>query len=216
MKKSVVLTLLVLGAMGTDALAQSVSLGVRAGLDYAYASTGSTSTISPHASSIVGGLVEVELLPSIVFQAGLQVAQRHTTVTHSTPGLPNPTETAYSFNYFEIPLTLKLAMGRPSFQVYGLAGANVGTLMRAVGETTTPTGTESEDIKASLDKTNIALEVGGGIGFQVASHLSLVVDGRYNMGLKDLNTSGKAMVDAGAWKPRDLRVTAGLVYRLGF
>ncbi len=212
MKRIPLLTLLAFGAIGTGAYAQSLSLGVRAGVDRASATTGMEGTVSPHSTAIYGGMIEVEILPPFAFQAGVQVAERRTTITRSTPGLPNPAPTTYSFNYFEIPVSLKLAFGKPAFQIYGLAGANLGTVMKAVGETP---GGGSEDIKANLDKTSVALELGGGIGIQFASHTSLVLDGRYNMGLKDINTSGQAMLDAGAWKPRDLRVTAGLVFRIG-
>jgi hypothetical protein len=214
MKRVPLLTLLVLGAMATDALAQSLSFGVRAGANYASASPGSVGTFSPRPSVLVGGLIELEILPPFVFQAGIQYAAKHTTVSHSTPGVPKPTETLFSLNYFEIPVTLKLAFGKSSFQVYGLAGANIGTLLRAVGEDPA-SGSGAVDIKADLEKTSIALELGGGVGIKVASHVSLIVDGRYNMGLKDINSSGKAMLNTGAWKPRDLRITAGLNYRLG-
>jgi opacity protein-like surface antigen len=214
MKRIPLITLLLIGAMGTCAFAQSLSFGVRAGVGYAAASTGSEVTLSPRPSAIVGGSVELEILPPLVFQAGIQYAQKRTTVSHDTPGLPKPTEGEYSLNYFEIPITLKLGFGSRAFHVYGLAGANVGTLLKAVRDSPLPGGTDS-DIKASLDRTSVGLELGGGVGFQVAPRVSFVVDGRYNLGLKDINRSGTAMVDTGAWKPRDLRITAGLIYRIG-
>jgi hypothetical protein len=215
MKKVLLLTLLALASVATSAFAQSISFGLRAGVNYANASTGSETRLSSKPRLIVGGLVEVEILRPLVFQAGIQFAEKHTTVTRMLQGVPQSSETIYTFNYIEIPVTLKLAFGKPSFQVYGLAGANLGTLLKAVGESRTDAGTVATDVKASLDKSSNALELGGGIGFEVAPHVSLIVDGRYDLSLKDINTSGRAMLDAGAWKPRDLRITAGLVFRIG-
>jgi hypothetical protein len=216
MKRVPLLTLLALSAMATAASAQSLSFGVRAGANYASATTGSETTLASKPSAIYGGFVELAIVPPFVFQAGIQYAERHTTVSTTTPGLPTPADTAYNMNYFEIPVTLKMTFGSPKFQFYGLAGANLGTLMKAARSSSTPGGpADSVDIKASLDKSTVAVELGGGVGIEVASHTSVVLDARYNMGLKDINTSGEAMLATGACKPRDLRITAGLVFRIG-
>jgi len=213
MKKTVLFTLLIVAVLGTQAAAQSLTIGLRGGMNIANASTDATATASVRQGLLYGGFIELEVFPPFTFQVGVQFAEKGAKLTVLTPGLPKPNmDVTYQFNYLEFPINLKLAIGKPSFQVYGTAGITVGTLLKAVGEFG---GGETKDLMATLDKTAYSFDLGGGLGFQIASHIQFLIDARYSMGLKNINTSGKDLLSVNSWKARDLHLMGGVSYRFG-
>ena len=211
MKKTFLLALLAVLTFASIASAQSLSLGVRAGMNLARPTADAAMTVAAGRGLLFGGYAELSLFPPIVFQVGVQYAEKKTSVSMTTPLGGSSPSVIHQLNYLEIPISLKLAVGKPTFQVFGLAGISVGFLLKAVDLASG--GTESADQKESLNQTDLAFQLGGGLGIQIVKHVEFVVEARYNMGLKDVNKTGQQILSPGAWKARDLTITGGLNFR---
>lgn len=213
MKKTFFCALSVLLAFASLASAQSFSFGVKAGMNLARPTADAAMTIAAGRGLLLGGYAELSLVPPLVVQVGVQYAEKRTSVSVITPMSGPEPSVIHQLNYLEIPINLKLAVGKPTFQVFGLAGISVGVLLKAIDLASGPDGTESGDHKDSLNKTDMAIQLGGGFGIQIVKHIELIVEARYNMGLKDVNKTGQALLSTGAWKARDLMITGGLNFR---
>ena len=92
-----------------------------------------------------------------------------------------------NLDYVTVPLFLKLNLGR-SNKFYFQAGAYYGYLLRArysgmkLGEMVS-----KENIYEGLSLTDYGFVVGGGLETPIRRELSLLLDVKYNHGLKDLN-----------------------------
>lgn len=213
MKKTALCAFLTVLILASSAGAQSLSFGVKAGMNLARASADAAMTTAAGRGLLLGGYVELSLIPPLVVQVGVQYAEKKTSVSVMSPlNTPAPSVT-HQLNYLEIPINLKLAVGKPTFQVFGLAGINVGVLLKAVDLLSASEGTESSDYKDSLNKTALSFQLGGGIGIQIVKHVEFIAEARYSMGLKDVNKSDQALLSTGAWKARDLTITGGLNFR---
>lgn len=213
MKKTVLSAFLIVLMLASSAWAQSLSLGVKAGMNLSRPSADAGMTIAAGRGLLLGGYAELSLVPPLVIQVGVQYAENKMTVSVISPlDTPTPSVT-HQLNYLEIPINLKLAIGKPTFQVFGLAGISVGVLLKAFDLESASNDTESNDYKDSLNKTALSFQVGGGIGIQVVKHVEFIAEARYNMGLKDVNKSGQTLLSTGAWKARDLTITGGLNFR---
>jgi opacity protein-like surface antigen len=199
--------------LASSAWAQSLSLGVKAGMNLARASADAGMTIAAGNGLLLGGYAELALFPPLVLQVGVQYAEHKTSVSLVSPLDASTSSVTHQLNYLEIPIDLKLAIGPPTFQIFGLVGISVGVLMKAVDLASGSGGMESSDYKDSLNKTALAFQVGGGIGIQIVKHVEFIAEARYDMGLKDVNKSDQALLSTGAWKARDLMITGGLNFR---
>jgi hypothetical protein len=213
MKKAVLCAVLIVFVLASSAWAQSFSFGVKAGMNLARASADEGMTIAAGRGLLLGGYAELSLVPPLVLQIGVQYAENKTSVSMMSPlDTPMPSVT-HQLNYLEVPINLKLAIGKPTFQVFGLAGISVGVLLKAVDLMSASNGADSSDYKDSLNKTALSFQVGGGIGIQIVKHVEFIAEARYDMGLKDVNKSGQALLSTGSWKARDLTITGGLNFR---
>ena len=213
MKKTVLGAFLIVLMLASSSWAQSLSLGVKAGMNLSRPAADAGMTIAAGRGLLLGGYAELSLVPPLVVQVGVQYAENKMTVSVISPlDTPTPSVT-HQLNYLEVPINLKLAIGKPTFQVFGLAGISVGVLLKAFDLASASNDTESNDYKDSLNKTALSFQVGGGIGIQVVKHVEFIAEARYNMGLKDVNKSGQTLLSTGAWKARDLTITGGLNFR---
>ncbi len=199
--------------LASSAWAQSLSLGVKAGMNLARASADAAMTIAAGRGLLLGGYAELSLVPPLVLQVGVQYAENKMSVSVMSPLDTSAMSVTHQLNYLEIPINLKLAIGKPTFQIFGLVGISVGVLMKAVDLASGSNGMESSDYKDSLNKTALAFQVGGGFGIQIVKHIEFIAEARYDMGLRDVNKSGQALLSTGAWKARDLTITGGLNFR---
>ena len=162
MKKTAFCAFLIVVMLASSAWAQSISLGVKAGLNLARASADAGMTIAAGNGLLLGAYAELSVFPPLVLQVGVQYAEHKTSVSLVSPLDSSTSSVTHQLNYLEIPIDLKLAIGPPTFQIFGLVGISVGVLMKAVNLASGSSGTETSDYKDSLNKTALAFQVGAG------------------------------------------------------
>ena len=114
-------------------------------------------------------------------------------------------ETSFVVDYLEVPVLARLSRrggGRMHYYVAG--GPSVGFLLRAVTRTKFATATEEVDIKDKVNRFDFGVAMGGGVEIG-----SLVVDGRYTLGLQDID---KDKSDAIKTTNRAVSLTVGFKF----
>ena len=205
--------------VAADVSAQNIELGIHAGVNVAGTPTFSSLAAEARNGIILGGSASFELAPPFRLAVEAQYVQHGIQFTNaSTTGLPAsgaPTD-IYNISYLEIPVNLRIGFGS-RFQVYGLAGTNVGTLLSATHQVNRADGGSEEiDNKEALTSTNFALELGGGVSYGITSRMSVAVDGRYSFGLNDVEeaAASESLLNRDSWKPTGMKLTTGLNIRL--
>jgi opacity protein-like surface antigen len=125
-------------------------------------------------------------------------------------GRPQPDVTAdYKFQSIEIPFHAKYNFSPGASSFYALGGWVTSIPVKIESVNTANGKTVTEDVKNQFDKAWIALEVGAGFGGKVSSTTTLEIEARYLYFLND--TAASSSDD---WKQRDLRILAGLKFKL--
>jgi opacity protein-like surface antigen len=213
--------LLVVVAWGvaSNLSAQNVELGIHAGINLAGAPSVSNLPAEARNGIILGGSASIEIAPPFRLQVEARYVQRGIQFTNTSvsgmPGSTVPTD-IYNLNYLEIPVNIRIGFGS-TFAVYALAGTNVGTLLSATRELNHTDGaSEQIDEKDMLNTTNFALELGGGMSYAVSKHIAIAADVRWDFGLNQIkeNAASESLLTRSAWKPQDMQITTGLIFRL--
>lgn len=108
-------------------------------------------------------------------------------------------------DYLEFPLTAKATFGSGPFRPYLFAGPNVGYRLSADAET----GSGSGDIRDATRTTDIAVDLGAGVSYQLREGPRLVLEGRYSVGLVNIFNTGPA---GGTVNTRDLKILGGVTF----
>ncbi len=211
-----VMALAFMHVAAAHALAQSTGpeLGVYAGLDIG--GTASTSSIQTAARNgiVLGGSLTIPIAPPFLkLGIGAQYVKSGLTLGLAPAlGSASPTD-IYNVNYLEIPVNVRVGVGG-AFQVYALAGTNVGTLLTAAreveGNQDAGAGASGED----LTKVRIALEFGGGASYALSSAVSVSLDARYAYTVNEQSYTSAGLTSPSTWTPRDLKLTSGLLFHL--
>jgi hypothetical protein len=85
-------------------------------------------------------------------------------------------------DYLEVPVLARFSMGGGRLAYYAAGGPFVAVRLRARTRTTFDSATEEIDVSDEVQRVDYGLAAGGGVEFG-----SLVVDGRYTHGLKDVD-----------------------------
>ncbi len=202
------LPLALIGITAVTAQAQVFMAGVRVGANIASAST--DADVSAKTGLVLGALAQLQIWGPLNFRAEAQYAQKGGKfVAESSVTGPQLPSGNINLNYLDIPLNLTLKVGGSSFFVYGTAGTTVGTLLSAAADNT------SQDVKSLFNPIDLSLDLGGGVGFEIAPHLSIVGDLLYSFGLTDAaKTNAEPVLNADSWKARNLKLTTGLYFTL--
>jgi len=202
-----VLAAIALSAAAPGLNAQTLSAGVYGGVNIARAET-SLDGSSPQTGLVVGAAFEVELFSPLAFRAEAQFVQKGGTLEFtSSQGFPS-TSADYTLNYLELPINLKFDIGSEQIPLYVFAGTTVGTLLSAVAREETE-GSDS-DVGDAFKSFDLSLDLGGGIGYRLASHLTTVADIRYSLGLTDIAKESNQLLAADSWKTRNIKIVLGL------
>lgn len=200
--------------LASDLFAQSFELGIHAGVNVAGTPTLSKIASEARNGIVLGGSASFELSPPFRLSVEAQYVQRSIEFRNtSVTGAPTD---LYQLNYFEIPVNIRMGFGS-KFRVYGLAGTNIGTLLSATRQINhTDGGSEEFDEKNEISSTSISLELGGGMSYAIASKISVVADARYTFGLNEVeqNQQPESLLNQSSWKPRDFKITTGLLFHL--
>src|SRR5262245_31671270 len=125
------LLVVLIWCVAPDLMAQSVELGIHAGMNVAGAPTASSITAVARNGIVLGASASFEISPPFRLGVEAQYVQRSIKLTNSSTGISSfaPTD-IYNLNYLEVPVNLRIGFGS-TFRVYALAGTNVGTLLSA-------------------------------------------------------------------------------------
>lgn len=183
-----------------------VTIGIKAGTNVANASVNpalpADFSKSPRTGFIGGVSAELKLAEPLSLQLETLYTQKGFEVSGTTSAGTRTTAT-YKFDYVEVPLTLKATLGSGPIRPYVFAGPNVG--FRVAAKAAVPGG--SVDFKDETKLTDVALDFGAGIVYQLDAKTALVFDVRYSLGLTNVITGG----DPGSSsKSRDVKLLFGV------
>ena len=190
-------------ALATPTFAQGIVYGVKGGVNFASLAFGENedgSDISSRTTYVIGGFVGIPVTPMISIQPEVLWAPAGTKV--DSPELGNQTA-EISFNMVQVPVLLKANIGssrtRPFVVVGPVFGFKTSKLKFKIGneETTDPAVTGDDDASS----TDVAIAFGGGVDVG-----RLSIEGRYNLGVKDLDGSDESA------KTRGFMVLAGIAF----
>jgi len=192
------------------------NFGVKGALNFASATltdgTNPVPAISSRTAFGFAGVVEYELNSLISLQAEPQYIQKGAKTSATDPTFGTVTGTG-KFNYFEIPVLVKIGFDAMLIKPYVFAGPAVGFLTSASGESEYQGLTASIDMKDKTKSTEFSLNFGGGIAYPIAPLLSLTGDIRYSLGLTNI-AKPQSPTDKSDWKSRDVKVFVGLLLSL--
>lgn len=152
-----------------------------------------------------GGLVALDLFPSVQLESGLLWIPRRYEETQRITGLSFVTN--YRYPFLGVPLLARFSP--PGFEFFSLgAGGYFGWIPGKVTERTQAPGIDSmltrDPSQSGLRKTDAGIALAVGTRWPVLPELRLVVDARYLHGL-----SNSATADATRIRTRDLQLLIG-------
>lgn len=200
-----------LACISLAAEAQSINVGVYAGVNITTAETTGGGTNSEHYGPIAGAAFEVGLMQMLTFRAEAQYVQRGGKLELTTSSSSTPITTQYTLDYLEIPINVRLNLnqGSPTFYAYG--GTTLGTLLAATADRDDQT---NQDVKNSFETMTISLDIGGGVDVALSEVVHLRGDIRYNYALTDEARQQQEFFMVDSWKSRAIKAVAGLYFQL--
>jgi len=189
-KTKVILVVVALLAISSGVFAQpQVAVGIKAGANFATLDVSDPGTTYDNRTGWHGGGFVLFKFGKIGIQPELLFSQQGSTFKYSgSPDLES------NFSYMNVPIILKL------YTVAGInlqAGPQFGFLTSAKMETVDGSGKiTEEDIKSDLKGSDFSVALG--VGWDLP--FGLTVDGRYNLGLSDINDSTGESVKNQVWQ----------------
>lgn len=197
---------------GADA--QTLELGIHAGVDVSNPTTASDIVAASRNDMVLGATASFAIASPLRFQLGARYIRRRLSFS-AAPALQGGGSATFadinSMNCLEIPLDLKIGFGGSALQVYLIAGTNVGTVLSA---THTRLGEATPEPMQDASSFTASLEAGGGIAYSLSPGVAVTADARYSYGLIDQTNGASNPLDRASWTPRDLSITGGLLFRL--
>lgn len=217
------LVTLALLAGPAPAQAQGLSLGVEGGATFADFSLDAdveTAELESLTGFRVAGVVRYGFGGMWGLQSGVGLTQKGARAPASETGLTDDLD--FNLDYVEIPLllTLDIPTGPAPVNPRLFAGPQVG--FESACDVSADLSGVSESVECNADAlgentldtkgTDVSLVFGGGLDFGLGGPAALTLDGRYDLGLTDIND----IEDVGATeiKNRTFSISGGLLFRL--
>lgn len=202
--------------------AQGLTLGVEGGATFSDINVGDNSlNFSNRTGYRIAGIVRYDFGPLFGIESGVSLTQKGGTLPPSESGLSN--DLSFNLTYVEIPamLTLRIPTGPAPVTPRFFAGPTLGF------ESTCDVSTTVQGISGTVDcaaqalggggfdtkSTTLGLEFGGGLDIALGGPFAMTVDGRYGLGLTDINNS-TTQTNPTSIKNRYFAVSGGLLFRL--
>jgi len=145
----------------------------------------------------VGGPIYIAIEPSYV-QKGLKL--------EATGG-----KATFEGDYVAIPLLLKAKFGSPRVKGFVFAGPNIGLRLSLKLVAEAQGQTQELDLKDVTKSTDFGADFGAGVEFALAKLIALTVDGRYSLGLSDLNNEANIPTKI---KTNGIQILMGLLFTI--
>ena len=173
-------------------------LGVQGGLNLSSVSSDTAiSGLANRNGLMAGAFLELDTGSFFSIQPELNYIQKGYTYLSGT------TTTVAKVDFIEIPVFLRLNLPIPIISPYLFAGPAFG--FRTKAESDLGSGTPT-DISTTVEKNDISAAIGGGVDMSIAPLISLFANGRYSIGLKDIDTSATVA------KTKGFQILAGLAF----
>ncbi|MFD2562171.1 porin family protein [Aquimarina rubra] len=171
-----------------NAQEESIRFGAKAGLNLANITGDGTENLDMRTSFHIGALVEIPLSDKFALQPELMYSAQGAKFEFSDFGLTD--ESTIKLDYLNIPVMAKF------YVVEGLsiqAGPQLGILLSAKEEgEDSIDGEYEEDIKDFVSSIDLGLNFG--LGYQLEA--GIFFEGRYNLGLTNINDDDEAVDDS--------------------
>jgi hypothetical protein len=194
-KSSVVLVGVFILFMTLPASAQ-LNVGVLGGLNVATLSVDPDDglDISNRTGFGFGGVVDISLGEMLVLHLEPMFLQKGAEIDN----------VKVKASFIDVPVLIKYAFGSGQAKPYVMAGPNIGFLLSAKAD--------DEDIDEVLKSLDFGVDFGAGVSFPMGNN-SLFVEGRYALGLSNLNDDPD--FPDGKIKTRGIQIFAGITFPLG-
>ena len=202
-----------------------MSAGVQAGVNIAnasYTSTFSGVTSSPRTGLLIGGIVTLQIPERLCFRIEPMYVQNGASMKIEEGNVSYEQE--YKLEYLEFPIHVMLQFGDGALRPYIFGGPNLGILLAANLEEEMPAYLSPEfrqsgthDITNDVSSWNFSVDLGGGMSYDIAPDIRLLIDVRYSFGLTDIATPPHPNDQgflADSWKSRDVKILAGVLFVL--
>jgi hypothetical protein len=170
----------------------------------------------------LGGVVDFRLSENFSLYAQPMYQQKGGVATQLDTNLDFP----FKFAFLELPVFLKAEFGN-TVRPYLMAGPTIGYLLSADTEVEYSGLTFKGDLKEVTEKIDFGLGFGAGLRYPLST-VSIVVEGRYTLGLVNMQKGGTIDLSAGpiveeidwdkdadAYKNRGIQIMAGVAFALG-
>lgn len=196
------------------ARSQGLGIGVEGGPTFAdFSVSEGGADLESRTGFRVAGVLRYGFAGPLGLQSGVGLAQKGTSLS--------TTDADYKVSYIEIPLLITATIPAPaavSPRVFVGSQVGIESSCKISGLSGVPDAvdcTAQEVGEAGLDtkSTNVDLVFGGGLDFQLSGPLTLTLDGRYDLGMSDINDlSGTDVTNE--IKNRSFSASAGILLSL--
>ena len=198
MKKLLVLLLLL--GLGSMALAQGLSFGVKGGLNLSSVTGADATGAEAYSGMVAGGYLTLSLLPSLAVQPEILFSQKGWNASGDFLGVPIVGK--YRVNYLEIPVLAKFSFG-VLVKPYVLVGPYFATRMSSTWEETAAGIT----LSGSMDDYIKSSDMGFVLGAGVSTPIKLSFEARYSGGFSTI--SEELLGVTPDWKNSNISVMVG-------
>ncbi|WP_271767742.1 porin family protein [Aquimarina algiphila] len=174
MKKLMLFAVLASLSLVATAQEESIRFGAKAGVNFANISGDGTDGVDGRTGFHIGALVEIPISEKFAFQPELLYSSQGAKLDIGN------LETTTKINYINIPLMAKYYVAQ-GFSLQ--AGPQIGFLTSAKAKVEGPGVDEDNDIDDAIKGIDFGLNFG--LGYQL--DMGLFFDGRYNLGLSNIN-----------------------------
>lgn len=197
MKHNIIIAILLLVfIMFGSGNAQKINIGILGGINFAELNIkddqGEKSSVSTRNAFGAGGVFEFQLAQNVYLQLQPMYLQKGGVLFQEPP---DPEEIKFKMSFIEVPLFLKVQLGE-QICPYIMGGPTVGYLLSSKLESEIGGFLFKGDLKHLTRKIDFGVGFGAGVSIPVGSS-NVFLDGRYTLGLTNLNGGGTFEARAG-------------------
>jgi hypothetical protein len=183
---SPLLLAVILGFLFIQNTVAGVKIGVRAGVNIATFSSSSRyfspgTELSSYLGPAVGGILEMDFSGPLFFRIEPMYIQKGVSTSYTYLG--TETKRGFKLDFVQAPMLVGLQVPLGGVIPYIFVGPNLGVML-----------TEG------YNRTDFAIDAGLGLGFEISTAVTLLLDVRYSTGLTNLGTEG-AIIETRGLQP---------------
>jgi hypothetical protein len=198
-------------------------IGIIGGLNVANLDADFDEAVEVSSSTVfgVGGVLDLRLSENFSLHLQPMYLQKGARVTDTVDKIEFP----FKYAFLELPVFLKAEFGS-AVRPYIMAGPTVGYLLSAELEGEYSGLTFKGDMKEVTESIDFGLGFGAGVSYPIST-VSIFVEGRYTLGLSNMQKGGTFEISAGpiveeitwdkdvdAYKNRGIQIMAGVTFAL--